>query len=130
MTFSTGCLSPTTDRNQKHQSTVTHRALGLHIPGNPRSGPRLSTFLAGVAVSVRVESGASRTKWRRATNVCSAGRRKAGKGTEYALSQDSLPSQGASRRAGPYTVKAEKGSTRLDDAERGFTVGDKEDEAA
>ena len=76
MTFSTECLSSTIDRKQKHQMRVTHSAWASTMPGNPRSGPRLSTLLAGVAVSVRAESGASRKKWRRATNVCSVGRRK------------------------------------------------------
>ena len=36
------CAGPQeANRKQKHQMRVTHSALGLHNPGNPRNGPRL-----------------------------------------------------------------------------------------
>lgn len=41
MTCSNERLASTFDRKQKHQVSVTHRTLGLHMPGNPRNGPRL-----------------------------------------------------------------------------------------
>lgn len=96
-------------RKQSSQGTVTHRTLRLHNPGNPRCGPRLPTSLAGVAVSVRVESNASRTKWRRATNVCSVGPRK----REKELSMRCLATVRLAKRlhkvGSAYTVEAEKG---------------------
>ena len=107
---STECLSSTSDRKQKHQMRVTHSAWASTVPGNPRSGPRLSTLLAGVAVSVRAESGASRKKWRRATNVCSVGHRKVEKELSMRPRERFLLAKRLHERVKAHTVEAEKGN--------------------
>jgi len=70
MTFRNECLSSTQDRNQKHQVRVTHSALGLHEPGNPRSGPkaikpssRVGYSEQGSMVTPAVENGVRATRW-------------------------------------------------------------------
>jgi hypothetical protein len=109
MTCSTECPA-SLDGKQKHQMRVTHSAWASTVPGNPRSGPRLSTLLAGVAVSVRAESGASRKKWRRATNVCSVGHRKVEKELSMRPRERFLLAKRLHERASAHTVEAEKGN--------------------
>ncbi len=41
MMCSLSCPTSRSGGKQKHQMRVTHSALGLHKPGNPRNGPRL-----------------------------------------------------------------------------------------
>lgn len=57
MTFSL-CAGPQEAyRKQKHQMSVTHSSLGLHKPGNPRSGPELVACLPGVAAVGKARRG-------------------------------------------------------------------------
>jgi hypothetical protein len=112
---------------------VTHSAWASTIPGNPRSGPRLPTLLADVAVSVRVESDASRAKWRRATNVCSVGHRKVEKELSMRCCKAVLLAKRLHRKGVALTVEAEKGNlwrfNRMT-IQFGNTVGDDGEEAA
>ena len=110
MTFSTECPCSTIHGKQKHQMRVTHSAWASTMPGNPRSGPRLPTLLAGLAASVRVDSGASRKKWRRATNVCSVGHRKVEKELSMRPRERFLLAKRLHERAKAHTVEAEKGN--------------------
>ena len=57
MTFSPSARPQEATGNKKHQMRVTHSALGLHKPGNPRSGPELVECLPGVAAAGKAQIG-------------------------------------------------------------------------
>jgi hypothetical protein len=69
MTFSTSARPYRQTGNKKHQMRVTHSALGLHEPGNPRSGPkaikpssRVGYSEQGSMVTPAVENGVRATR--------------------------------------------------------------------
>ncbi len=117
MTFSPSARPQQATGTKKHQMRVTHSAWASTVPGNPRSGPRLSTLLAGVAVSIRAESDASRKKWRRATNVCSVGHRKVEKELSMRCRKAVSLAKELHERAKAHTVEAEKGNLWAGDPE-------------
>ena len=70
MTFRPSARAPRHAGNKKHQMRVTHSALGLHEPGNPRSGPkatkpsnRVGYSGQGLMVAPAVRNGVRATRW-------------------------------------------------------------------
>ena len=64
MTFSPSARPQQATGNKKHQMSVTHSSLGLHSRATPGTGPEAVERLPSVAVGVKFEGVASRTKWR------------------------------------------------------------------
>jgi hypothetical protein len=70
MTFSPSARPQQATGNNKHQMRVTHSALGLHVPGNPRSGPKaikpsnqVGYSGQGLMVAPAVRNGVRATRW-------------------------------------------------------------------
>ena len=57
MTFSPSAGPQQATRTKQHQMSVTHRTLGLHKPGNPRTGPEPVAPLPGVAAVGKAQRG-------------------------------------------------------------------------
>lgn len=117
MTFSTECPCSTTHGNQKHQVRVTHSALGLHEPGNPRNGPkatkpsnRVGYSGQGLMVTPAVKNGVRATCWE------PAGPRKREKALSMRPRVGVPLSQRLQGRASAHTVEAEKGNLWKDAA--------------
>ena len=96
---------------------VTHSALGLHEPGNPRSGPkatkpsnRVGYSGQGLMVTPAVENGVRATRWE------PTGHRKVEKALSMRPRVEVPLSQRLQGRAGAHTVEAEKGNLWKDAA--------------
>ena len=91
MTFSPSARPQQATGTKKHQMRVTHSALGLHAGQPPERSEGHRVVQPGLAPRNKTEGDASRRKWRQSNPLGTNGAAYAGKGTEYAQSERTVP---------------------------------------